>query len=199
MNRLIIIGASGHGKVVANIAALMGYEDIVFLDDDENVKTCAEWPVIGKSKNAPEGEVFVAIGNTKIRKHLMEYYEGRKFPVLIHPDAVIATDTIIGAGSVVMAGVVINSGSYIGNGCIVNTSSSIDHDCRIGNYVHIAVGSHVCGTVMIEDCTWVGAGSIISNNVSICGACLIGAGTVVVKSIVESGTYFGIPAKLMRK
>lgn len=199
MNRLIIIGASGHGKVAADIATLMGYEDIVFLDDDENVKACAEWPVIGKSKNAPDGEIFVAIGNTKIRKHLMEYYKGRKFPVLIHPDAVIAADTKIGDGSVVMAGVVINSGAYIGNGCIVNTSSSIDHDCRIGDYVHIAVGAHVCGTVIIEDCTWIGAGSTISNNVSICEACIIGAGTVVVKNIIESGTYVGIPAKLMRK
>ena len=199
MNRLIIIGASGHGKVVADIAVLNGYKDIVFLDDDENVKTCAEWPVIGKSKDAPEGELFVAIGNTKIRKQLMEYYKGRKFPTLVHPDAVIAKDTKIGDGSVVMAGGVVNSGAQIGTGCIVNTSSSIDHDCRIGNYVHIAVGAHVCGTVTIEGCTWVGAGSTISNNVSICEACIIGVGTVVVKNIVESGTYIGVPAKLMRK
>lgn len=199
MNRLIIIGASGHGKVVADIATLMGYEDIVFLDDDESLTECAGKPIIGKSSEAPAGDIFIAVGNTKIRKHLMEYYTGRKFPVLVHPNAVIARGTLIGSGSVVMGGVVINPGVIIGQGCIVNTCSSIDHDCNIGDYVHIAVGTHICGTVKIGNSTWIGAGSTISNNVNICGECIIGAGAVVIKDIVKSGTYVGIPAKPIRE
>ena len=79
---------------------------IVFLDDDESVKECAGWTVIGKSDEAPNGEVFVAVGNAGTRKKLMELYRDRVQPVLVHPNAVVAKDVEIGAGSVVMAGVV---------------------------------------------------------------------------------------------
>lgn len=199
MNRLIIIGASGHGKVVADIAVLNGYKDIVFLDDDEGTKYCAGCPVVGKSTEAPEGEVFIAVGNAKTRKRLMERYEDRTQPVLIHPSAVIADDVKIGQGSVVMAGAVINPGTVVGRGVIVNTTSSVDHDCVLGDFVHVAVGAHLCGTVTVGDVTWIGAGATISNNVNICGGCTIGAGAVVVKDIDIPGTYVGIPAKMTYK
>ena len=94
-----------------------------------------------------------------------------------------------------MAGAVINPGVRIGKGCIINTCSSMDHDCVVGDYVHIAVGSHLCGTVSVGDGTWIGAGATVSNNVSICSDCMIGAGAVVIKDIKESGTYVGVPAK----
>ncbi len=194
MNKLIIIGASGHGKVVADIAMLMGYKDIAFLDDDESLKVCGEWPVIGKSTEAQDGELFVAVGNAEIRKQLMALYDSRKFPVLLHPNAVIADDVEIGEGTVVMAGTVINPGARIGKGCIVNTSSSIDHDCLVGDFSHIAVGTHLCGTVIIGEETWVGAGATVINNVNICGGCTIGAGAVVIKDINNPGTYVGVPA-----
>ena len=197
MNRLIIIGASGHGKVVADIAIQNGYRDIVFLDDNKDIMDCAGWPVVGKSAEAQEGEVFVAIGNAEIRKKLLRLYKDRKQPILIHPNAVIAKDVEIGSGSVVMAGVVINPGAQIGAGCIINTSSSIDHDCIVGDYCHIAVGAHLCGTVTVGKKTWIGAGSIIKNNVTIVNECVIGAGAVVVKDIVKQGTYVGVPARMI--
>ena len=195
MNRLIIIGASGHGKVVADIAVLNGYEDIVFLDDDESLKECAGFPVIGKSNEAPDGEVFVAVGNPQTRKRLMEFYEDRIQPVLIHPNAVVAGDVEIGSGTVVMAGTVINPGARVGRGVIVNTSSSIDHDCSVGDYSHVSVGAHLCGTVRVNDSVWIGAGATVINNVNICGGCMIGAGAVVIKDISEPGTYVGVPAR----
>ena len=143
MNRLIIIGGSGHGKVVADIAALNGYKDIVFLDNDENIKECAGYPVIGKSTEAPDGEVFVAVGNAETRKRLMELYKGRIQPVLIHPSAVVAESVEVAAGSVVMAGAVINPSVKIGKGCIINTSSSVDHDCIVEDFCHVSVGAHL--------------------------------------------------------
>lgn len=194
MNRLIIIGASGHGKVVADIAELNGYKDIVFLDDNERVKECAGYPVIGKSDEAPDGEVFVAIGNAIIRKSLMEMYKDRVQPVLIHPNAVIAKKVTIGSGSVVMAGAIINPGAAIGQGVIINTGSSVDHDCNIGDYCHVSVGAHLCGAVFVGGKTWIGAGATVINNVSICENCIIGAGAIVVRGIFISGTYVGIPA-----
>lgn len=196
--KLTIIGASGHGKVVADIAKLNGYDEIEFLDDNETIKFCGRYPVTGTSESAflKENDVFVAIGNSSIRTKLMEKLENKRFPVLIHPDAVVADDVTIGKGSVVMAGVVINTGSKIGKGVIINTCSSVDHDCEIDDYVHVAVGSHVCGTVNIMDNTWIGAGATIINNINICSNCFIGAGAVVTENLEVAGTYIGIPAKL---
>ena len=196
--KLTIIGASGHGKVVADIAALNGYTDICFLDDNESVRECAGYPVVGKSGSAPEGEVFIAIGNAKIRKKLCERYADRKQPVLIHPNAVVASTAKLGIGTVVMAGAVINADAQIGRGVIVNTCSSVDHDCVIGDYCHIAVGAHLCGTVQVGSSTWIGAGATASNNLTICSDCMIGAGAVVIKDIKEQGTYIGVPARRIK-
>ena len=195
MNRLIILGASGHGRVIADIARLMGYRDIVFLDDNEDVVECAGYPVVGRTSEAPAGEIFVAIGNADIRKKLMEVYQNRVQPILIHRSAVIADNVIIGKGSVVMAGAVINPGVKIGRGVIVNTASSVDHDCVVGDFVHVAVGAHICGSVTVGEETWIGAGAIVSNNVHICRNCIIGAGAVVIRDIDQSGKYVGVPVK----
>lgn len=197
MRKLAIIGASGHGKVVADIARKIGYNDIVFLDDDESVRECGGYPVIGKSSEAGtiDADVIVGIGKAGVRKQIQDSIPEEKLVTLTHPDAVVAEDVVIGAGTVVMAGTVINPGARVGKGCIINTCSSVDHDCTVGDYVHIAVGSHLCGTVSVGSGTWIGAGATISNNVSICSDCMIGAGAVVVKDIQESGTYVGVPAE----
>lgn len=190
--RITIIGASGHGKVVAEIAKLNGYDEIVFLDDNPSVNTCGSYPVVGPTSKETEGDAIVAIGNGRIRESLSKKH---KLVTLIHPNAVIAGDVLIGVGTVVMPGAVINPGTTIGKGCIINTSSSVDHDCIIGDFVHIAVGAHLCGAVFVDKQTWIGAGAIISNNLHICNNCMIGAGAVVVNNIDEPGTYIGVPAK----
>lgn len=199
MKRLLMIGASGHGKVVADIARRSGYQEIVFLDDNPEVKQCGEYPVVGtcRQANELEGDVVVAIGSAKARRRIQHSIDPARIVTLIHPSAVVS-GAQIGRGTVVMAGAVVNPGTVIGEGCILNTSSSVDHDCRIGDYVHIAVGAHVAGSVAIGDETWIGAGATVSNNVSICGKCMIGAGAVVVKDIAEPGTYVGVPAKRLR-
>ena len=83
-------------------------------------------------------------------------------------------------------------------GCIINTCASVDHDCVLEDFVHVAVGAHVAGTVSIGAGTWIGAGATVSNNLQICGGCMIGAGAVVIKSITESGTYVGVPAEKIK-
>ena len=198
LSRLVIVGASGHGKVIADIAKLNGYKEIVFLDDNEAVDECAGYPVVGSSCDFTkvEKDVVIAIGNAKIRSRIQEQYESQGFHLvtLIHPGATIADSAEIGAGSVIMAGAVINPYAKLGKGCIVNTCASVDHDCVLGDYVHVAVGAHLCGTVEVGAYTWIGAGATVSNNISICPECMIGAGAVVVKDLDEKGTYVGVPA-----
>ena len=201
-DKLIIIGASGHGKVVADIAIKMNkWQSIAFLDDDESIKTSMGLEVIGKTDDAftykDEAYFFVAIGNNAVREKVQEKLvdEGLNVVGLIHPSAVIGTDVEIGIGSVVMAGVVINSSTKIGKGCIINTSSSLDHDNVIDAYVHISPGVNMAGTVKVGNGSWIGIGSVISNNVNICSGCKVGAGAVIVKDITEPGTYVGVPVR----
>ena len=200
MRKLAIIGASGHGKVVADIARKNGFSEIVFLDDDESIHECGGYPVIGKSSEVGviDAGVIVGIGNAGVRKQIQESIPEEKLLTLVHPDAIVAEDVVIGVGTVVMAGAVINPGTHIGKGCIINTCSSVDHDCIVDDFVHIAVGSHLCGTVNVGAGTWIGAGATVSNNISICANCMIGAGAVVIRSIEEQGSYIGCPARKMQ-
>lgn len=201
-DRLIIIGASGHGKVVADIAVKVNkWERIAFLDDDESINGTMNFEVIGKTddafKYAESADFFIAIGSNAVRERIQNKLieQGLNVVSLVHPSAVIGTDIEIGMGTVVMAGVVINSASRVGKGCIINTSSSIDHDNVIEDYVHISPGVNLAGTVKVGKGSWLGIGSVVSNNVNIYSSCKIGAGSVVVKDITEPGTYVGVPVR----
>lgn len=200
--RLLIIGASGHGRVVADIALKMnGWQEIVFLDDDEAIKKSMGIEVIGKVIDAfsyvDEYDIFVAIGNNKIREKIQSQLEdaGASLPTLIHPTAVIGEQVEVYSGTVVMAGVVINCCTIVGQGCIINTGATLDHDDVIEDYVHISPGTNVAGTVKVGKGTWLGIGSVVSNNVNITSGCIVGAGAVVVKDIDEVGIYVGVPAR----
>ena len=204
MKKICIIGAGGHGKVVADIAILNGYEIMGFLDDNPNTKEVMGFPVLGKIAEAKnyigEAEFCVSIGNTFIRKKLMTELieQGATFPILIHPNSVIGMNVTIGAGTVVVAGAIINPEATIGEGCIINTCASVDHDCVIHDYVHVAVGARVGGVVEVGESTWIGAGAVVRQVIRICENCTIGAGAVVVKDIDKPGVYVGIPAKLVQ-
>jgi sugar O-acyltransferase (sialic acid O-acetyltransferase NeuD family) len=200
--KLLIIGASGHGKVIADIALKMNkWKSIAFLDDDESIRSSLGIEVLGTTDSAfsyiDEYEVFVGIGSNTTRQRIQERLEtaGASIPVIIHPTAIIGEYVEIGIGSSIMAGTVINCCTSIGKGCIVNTSSSIDHDNIIEDFVHISPGVHLAGTVKVGQGSWLGIGSVISNNVNITSGCKVGAGAVVVKDITEVGTYIGTPAK----
>lgn len=205
MNKLLIIGASGHGRVIADIACKMNkWEEINFLDDDDNIKSTLGINVIGKSSNAHsyirDNDFFVAIGNNKTREKIQNQLEtmGASITTLIHPNVTIGQQVKIEIGTAIMAGVIINCCSNIGKGCIINTGVTIDHDNIIGEYAHLSPGVHLAGAVSIGKGTWMGIGSIVSNNIIIANDCIIGAGAVVVKDIIEeAGTYVGIPAKKM--
>lgn len=201
LERLIIIGASGHGRVCADIAELVGYKEIVFLDDNPMVKSCGGYPVLGTREYVSkiEGNLFVAIGNCAARQSILKRLPKDRIVTLIHPQAIISRTAKVGLGSVVVGGAVINSNAVIGEGCIINTLSSVDHDCNIGDFVHVAVGCHLAGTVEVGNYCFLGAGSTVINNIRICGYTTIGAGAVVVNDITTPGVYVGVPARKLEK
>ncbi|WML58621.1 acetyltransferase [Neobacillus sp. PS2-9] len=204
-NKLLIIGASGHGKVVADIAKKMNeWKSISFLDDNKRIDVSMGLQIIGTSddvlKYIDDFDIFVGVGNNSIREKLQESLEaiGATIPKLIHPSAIIGNNVEIKPGTVVMPGAVVNCSTLIGKGCIINSGATIDHDNLIEDYVHISPGAHLAGTVKIGNGTWLGIGSIVSNNVSITKNCKIGAGAVVINDIEKGGTYMGVPAKIFK-
>ena len=203
---LLILGAGGHGKVVADTALGTGqWQQIAFLDDKDGLHKVMGIPVIGKpidfkSLKKDYKYAFVAVGNNKLRLEWIERLSnaGFKIPTIIHPVSFVSRTSSIGEGTVVMAGAIINASTNIGRGCIINTSSSVDHDCNLEDGVHISPGVHVGGTVSIGKCTWVCIGSSIANNTVIGKNAIIAAGASVIQNVPDNVMVAGVPAVLKK-
>lgn len=197
---VIIIGAGGHGKVIADIIEKSNDKVFGFLDDNCNDAEIMGYPVLGKTEDARrynDKEFFIAIGNNAVRKNIACKYSELKFYTAIHPKAVIARDVKIGEGTCIMAGVVINPATVIGRHSIINSGSVVEHDNRLADFVHLSPGAVLCGTVAVGECTHIGAGAVIKNNVSVTENTVIGVGASVVGPIDKPGVYVGVPAKVM--
>jgi sugar O-acyltransferase (sialic acid O-acetyltransferase NeuD family) len=204
VTRLVILGAGGHGKVVADAAACQGcWSDIVFLDDRwPNVIKSGAWSIIGSiadhvSHISNKDSVVVAIGSSSVRLALLEQLVqiNVKIATVVHPSAVVSQYAQIGAGSVIFANAVVNIDAVLGLGCIVNTGAVIEHDVVFGDGVHVCPNASVAGGVTIGNGTWVGIGSCVRQGVSIGSDVVIGAGAAVVSNILDKLTVIGIPAK----
>lgn len=205
INRVLyIIGASGHGKVIADLAELLDYTVYFYDDAYPDKKHIEHWTVLGTFNDLLQLEsgkinVAVAIGNNSIRQEKMLLCEKHHYslPRLIHPSAIISQYAQVGTGTVVLAGAVINAFARIGRGCIINTASVVEHDCIIDDFVHISPNSALAGSVSIGECSWVGIGCQINQLVNIGEHVLVGAGSTVVKNIPANVVAFGSPAKVM--
>lgn len=196
---VVIIGASGHGKVIADIILKSGDNIVGFLDDNPNLgKSFIGYPVLGKvsdASNYQEHKYVIAIGNADIREKIANKLDVNWYTA-IHPTAVISGIGVeIGEGTVVMANAVINSDAKIGKHCIINTGAIVEHDNYLGEFVHVAVGTKLAGNVTVGKKTWIGMGTKVIQGKTICEEIMIGAGAVVIEDIQEKGTYIGVPAK----
>ncbi len=203
-DKLHILGASGHGAVVADIAMALGYQEIVFCDDDPAKlgQTILDCPVIGDRHAIPQGvQVAIAIGINSIRRQVIDQAreKGWDLPILIHPSAVISPHAKIQAGTVIMANAVVNVRSVVGPGCILNTSCSVDHDCKLGASVHIAPGVRLSGNVIVGELSMLGTGSCAIQGVTIGSNSMIGAGSAVVRDIPDNVVAYGNPTKVVRR
>lgn len=189
---VVVLGASGHAHVIADVVSAMGDKVVAFLDDDQhnNVRSGSISDYV-KFKNA---EFIIGIGNADIRESLANSLNVKWFTA-IHPSAIISPSAVLGKGTVVMPNAVINARAVIGNHCIINTGAIVEHNNIISDYVHISVGAKLGGNVKIGKKSWVGIGATVVNNIDICENCILGAGAVIIHDLKESGTYVGVPAK----
>lgn len=208
---VLIIGASGHAKVVIDVIEKEGKYHIAGLIDDKKPKGIQHfgYKLLGSINDMPElirrnniAGVIIAIGDNHTRYRLFQRLRlimpELVFIAAVHPQASIAKGVIIGEGSVVMAGAVINSDSWIGAHCIVNTSSSLDHDSRMGDFSSLAPGSIAGGGISIGKCSAIGLGANIIHNVSIGSHSVIGAGALVLNDINDYSVAYGVPCSKVR-
>ncbi|MDA3077464.1 acetyltransferase [Campylobacter sp. JMF_06 NA1] len=190
--KLYIYGASGHGKVVADVAKSAGYKEIIFLDDNGELKF---------SPDLPKFPVIIAIGDCKIRANLQKKVSEAGFEIatLIHETAVISPTAKIGRGVVIMPNVVVNADAIIGDGVILNSACIIEHDCVIGEFSHISPNSALAGGVEVGEFSHIGLGSSVIQKVKIGKNCVIGAGSAVIKDIDENCVAVGVPAKIIKR
>ncbi|OIO70822.1 MAG: pilin glycosylation protein [Zetaproteobacteria bacterium CG12_big_fil_rev_8_21_14_0_65_55_1124] len=204
MSSLLIIGASGHGKVVAETAEAIGsWETIAFLDDDfATLNGKLRWPVVASSKDAitlsrQYDAVVVAIGHAEIRLRFINELAaaGCVLPVLLHPAAWVSMSANLGVGSVVFAGAVIQADVRLGRAVIVNTSASVDHDCQLADGVHVCPGAHLAGNIVVGEGAWLGIGCVVKQGVCLGKGVTVGAGAVVLKNVTDGLTVAGCPAR----
>ena len=208
MSHLAILGASGHGKVVADTARLNPkWQKISFFDDAwPIVDRDFPWPIIGTTQELLSNldqfsGVIVGIGDNAVRQqkqHLMEQHAA-PLVTIIHPQAYVSKDAIIGKGSIICAQAVISIHANIGSGCIINTAASIDHDCKLAAFIHISPGANLGGNVTIGERSWIGIGSVIRQGINIGSQVIVGAGGAVVKNIDHQKTVVGVPAQPLIK
>jgi len=204
MKVLAILGASGHGKVIADAALMSGkWEQVIFFDDAyPSIQSVGDWSIFGTTADLINQSdlyngVVVAIGNNDIRllKQMVLEQGGCQIVSIVHPAATVSPRAVIDKGTVVLAGAVINPFSVIGQSCIINTNSVVEHDCILEEGVHISPGCLLAGRVEIGARSWIGIGSCIKQLISVCDSVIVGAGAVVVNDITESGVYIGMPAR----
>jgi UDP-N-acetylbacillosamine N-acetyltransferase len=208
---LVIWGAGGHAKVVADIVRLRGkYVVAGFLDDVAGVATPGEFlgaPLYfgrdGLDRLQREGVRFLIMGfgdcRARLERGRAARADGWSLATALHPSAVVAESVEVGAGTVVAGGAVINPEVRIGEHVIVNTSASVDHDCVIGDGAHIGPGARLAGHVTVGTATSIGIGATILPRVTIGADSQIGAGSLVLEDVPEGVIVFGSPARVVRR
>lgn len=209
MSSLLILGAGGHAKVVAETALSSGAaSSLAFLDDScvgaDPPSSLLDWPVMGPLSMSLQQDLVsrfdaaaVAIGHADTRLHWIKQlqFAGYHLPVLIHPTAWVSPTSTLGPACVVFAQALVQTSAFIGVGVILNSGCSVDHDVQLSDGVHICPGARLAGEVRVGSRSWIGMGASLIQRVRIGSDVTIGAGAAVVSNIPDGITAVGVPAR----
>jgi sugar O-acyltransferase (sialic acid O-acetyltransferase NeuD family) len=203
LSGLLVLGAGGHGKVVADAALASGWQRIAFLDDRIDARTARlGLEILGATSDLGRhrttfSAAAVAIGDARRRLELLDACRemGYELPSIVHPSAVVSRFATLEPGCVAFAQCAVNADAVLGAGCIVNTGATIDHDCVLGRGVHVCPGAHLAGSVQVGERAWIGIGAVIRQGIAIGRDAIVGAGAVVVADVSETAMVMGAPAK----
>lgn len=204
MKRLAIVGAGGHGRVVAESASALGWTISFF--DDARTGLIDDLPILGKAADlwaiAPQFDgVFSAFGDNRARLDCLARLRnaGGTVATIMDPSCRVSFSALVGEGSFLACGAIVGTAARLGLGCIVNTAASVDHDCRLGDGVHLSPGVHLSGNVTIGEASWLGTGCSVRNNVVIGRDVIAGVGSAIVSDIADAEVVVGVPARPLEK
>lgn len=195
---LYVVGAGGHGRVVAAAALAAGYRLAGFLDDVHQGEMVMGIPVVGPvALLAGLGTVsaVLAVGDNAARAALAARHSHVDWKTVIHPAAWVHESVTLGAGTVVMARAVVQPGAHIGAHVIVNTAAVVEHDCHLGDFAHLASGVVLGGSVSIGRCALLGTGATVRARASVGEGATVGVGAVVIDDVPAQVVAVGCPAR----
>ena len=200
-----VVGYSGHSYVIIDILLNAGRIVTAYCDAEQKEKNPYHLAYLGKESESLSAlksfDYFIGVGHNGIRKKIFnQLYEQLGNPInAIHPSAVISASVEMNHGIMISANATINPLVTLGEGVICNTSCSIDHECIIEDFVHIAPGAVLCGNVKIGAGTFVGANAVIKQGVTVGRNVTIGAGTVIIRDIPDNTMVVGNPQRILQK
>lgn len=203
--KIVIVGAGGHGKVVADILRLCGADLLGFVDDNPAMthQQVDHLPVLGASafllEQQPEIAAAAGIGDNKIRVRFAEKLSALRWQNAIHPTAVLADSVEVGTGIVIAARAVLNPYAHIGSYTIINTGAIVEHDCVIDDYAHVAPGAVLAGNVFVGQGTLIGVGTNIIPGRRVGEWSIVGAGSVVTQNLPANCVAVGVPARVIKE
>jgi len=203
---IVVIGGGGHAKALISLLKKLGWEILGYTDAQDRGPILGI-PYVGDDSMLPGilrthqycsaviglGKIDACSARVRLQREIRAL--GFDSPVVVSPRAVVNEEVELGAGTAVFDGAVVNSGAVTGGLCILNTNSTVEHDCRLGDNVHIAPGATVCGMAVVGNDCMIGAGSTVVQYATVCPGSLIGAGSTVVADIDSPGVYVGNPAR----
>lgn len=206
-------GGAGHAKVLSDVISILGSKVIAVFDNQNVASPLPNVPIyygeagfldwISSCERPQNIGGLAAIGGARGRDRMAIHALFRKYhlalPVIVHPSAVVSTSAVIGPGGQVLALAQVGADAHIGEAVIINHHASVDHECKIGNGVHLAPRATLCGCVTLADHVFIGAGAVVLPRLSIGENAIVGAGAVVTQDIPPGVTVVGNPAKLISK
>lgn len=204
MNKLILIGAGGHAKSVADSIDKSEYELCGFLDSNKK-GTHLGLPILGAQiEDIPDYEkysYFISIGDVGYRKLWFERLRGQGLNIIniIDPSAIISNSVKMGIGNFVGKMAIINADAEIGDNNVINTKALIEHECKVGDHNHLSTNSVINGNVIVENGVFMGSSSVCNGQVRIGSNVIIGSGSVIIADVPENVTVVGVPARVIKR